>query len=204
MQADILNLKELNQQFDMIESIGVLHHMQEPMSGWKILTDILKPGGMMRIGLYSSIARSMISLARDEIKQRKLGDSDETIRNFRRELMQREYDLQVTGKDDGTKLTPLINKLYAANDFFSLSDCRDLLFHVQEHQFDCLKLKEYISELGLEFIGFNLSNRPELENFQKSLSNVDTSRHLEKWHEYEMANPETFNGMYQFWLQKPL
>ena len=53
MQADILNLDQLNQDFDIIESSGVLHHMDEPLIGWKSLTDILKPGGLMNIGLYS-------------------------------------------------------------------------------------------------------------------------------------------------------
>ena len=41
MQADILDLAKLNKQFDIIESAGVLHHMNDPMAGWKILTDCL-------------------------------------------------------------------------------------------------------------------------------------------------------------------
>ena len=45
MQADILNLKKLNRQFDIIESSGVLHHMENPTVGWEILTECLKPGG---------------------------------------------------------------------------------------------------------------------------------------------------------------
>ena len=37
IQADILDLKNLNKSFDVIESVGVLHHMKDPMIGWKIL-----------------------------------------------------------------------------------------------------------------------------------------------------------------------
>ena len=44
LQADILNLDELGQEFDIIESAGVLHHMNEPMVGWRILADALKTG----------------------------------------------------------------------------------------------------------------------------------------------------------------
>ena len=29
MQADILGLSQLNKQFDIVESVGVLHHMKE-------------------------------------------------------------------------------------------------------------------------------------------------------------------------------
>ena len=37
LQGDILNLKKLNRKFDIIECMGVLHHMKEPMKGLKIL-----------------------------------------------------------------------------------------------------------------------------------------------------------------------
>ena len=47
MQADILDLRELNQKFDIIESTGVLHHMEDPMAGWKVLVGCLNPGGLM-------------------------------------------------------------------------------------------------------------------------------------------------------------
>jgi tetratricopeptide (TPR) repeat protein/2-polyprenyl-3-methyl-5-hydroxy-6-metoxy-1,4-benzoquinol methylase len=57
MQADILDLGILNKQFDIVESAGVLHHMADPVAGWKVLTDCLKPGGLMKIGLYSELAR---------------------------------------------------------------------------------------------------------------------------------------------------
>ena len=48
MQADILDLKEQTKKFDVIESVGVLHHMKDPMAGWRVLTECLKPGGLMR------------------------------------------------------------------------------------------------------------------------------------------------------------
>ena len=56
LQADILDLGMLGKQFDVIESAGVLHHMAEPLAGWKVLTDCLKPGGLMKIGLYSELS----------------------------------------------------------------------------------------------------------------------------------------------------
>ena len=61
MQADILDLGKLERQFDIVESAGVLHHMDDPEAGWKVLTDCLKPGGLMKIGLYSELADSILS-----------------------------------------------------------------------------------------------------------------------------------------------
>ena len=36
MQADILDLGKLDRKFDIIESSGVLHHMANPLAGWRI------------------------------------------------------------------------------------------------------------------------------------------------------------------------
>tara|TARA_B100000787_G_scaffold93930_1_gene69343 strand:+ start:154 stop:381 length:228 start_codon:yes stop_codon:yes gene_type:complete len=60
MQADILDLGNLDKKFDIVESSGVLHHMDDPMAGWKVLTDCLKPAGLMNLGLYSELARPHI------------------------------------------------------------------------------------------------------------------------------------------------
>ena len=48
MQADILDLGELNNQFDIVESAGVIHHMENPIKGWRVLVDCIKPGGLPR------------------------------------------------------------------------------------------------------------------------------------------------------------
>ena len=66
MQADILDLGKLGRQFDIVESAGVLHHMEDPVAGWRVLTDCLKPGGLMKIGLYSELAREHIVEIRQE------------------------------------------------------------------------------------------------------------------------------------------
>ena len=75
VHADILNLANLGKEFDIIECVGVLHHMLDPMAGWKVLTSLLKPGGLMRIGLYSELARQDIISMRDEIRLLGLGTS---------------------------------------------------------------------------------------------------------------------------------
>ena len=51
MQGDILKLDQLERQFDIIESVGVLHHMDDPLAGWKVLVDRLRSDGLMKIGL---------------------------------------------------------------------------------------------------------------------------------------------------------
>ncbi len=35
----------LGRQFDLIECVGVLHHLGDPLAGWRVLVSLLKPGG---------------------------------------------------------------------------------------------------------------------------------------------------------------
>ena len=79
MQADILDLGKLNRQFDIVESTGVIHHMDDPLAGWRVLTDCLKPGGLMKIGLYSEMARQDIVKMRQEISEAGIGSSDAVV-----------------------------------------------------------------------------------------------------------------------------
>lgn len=203
LQADILTLDRLDRDFDLIESIGVLHHMHDPMAGWRMLNRLLRPGGLMKIGLYSQTARAPISLAREEIATRQLGHSDTAIRQYRQELIRRVMDSHKQQEQSDNKLTPQLARIFMGVDFYSLSNCRDLLFHVQEHQFTLPQIEACIAELGLDFLGLDIDKSSKMAVLQKSLPAADRSTDLEQWHRYEQQNPTTFHGMYHFWLQKP-
>jgi len=186
LQADILRLDQLEQKFDIIESVGVLHHMDEPMAGWRVLTDLLKPGGLMMIGLYSELARQNIVGVRKEITLRKVGTSESEIREFRQSLAE-------SNDENHQQLTKL-------SDFFSLSMLRDLIFHVQEHRFTFPQIKKCLDELGLKFCGFE--NKDTISNFRKLHGKNADIYDLALWHQYEESNPSAFIGMYQFYCQK--
>ena len=57
LHGDSLNL-EMHQEFDAVDAIGVIHHMADPAAGLRALIRALKPGGFMKLGLYSRRARS--------------------------------------------------------------------------------------------------------------------------------------------------
>ena len=186
MQADILDLGKLNKKFDIIESAGVLHHMDNPMEGWQLLTDCLKPGGLMKIGLYSELARQHIVKIRHEIKQKDIATSDASIKCFR--------DMIIKSNKDHHK------EVLQFSDFYSLSELKDLLFHVQEHQFTIPKIKDHLDKLGLKFCGFE--EKQTVAHFRQSNKTDNDPYDLYKWEAYEEANPKAFAGMYQFWCQK--
>ena len=188
MQADILDLGSLNRQFDIVESAGVLHHMKDPMAGWKALTNCLKPGGLMKIALYSALARKNIVQMRHEIQELSINSGDVGMKLFRQHVVnsEKEHHKQIL-------LSP---------DFYCLSGVRDLLFHVQEHRFTIPEIKESLAQLDLDFCGFEFRSDKKVDKFNSQVSEQNAVYDLDKWDGFEKGNPTTFFGMYQFWCQK--
>lgn len=189
MQGDILNLGQLEREFDIIESVGVLHHMDQPLAGWKALVNKLRVGGVMKIGLYSEIARQHIVKARRQIREKKYTSSPDDIRQYREEVFAMGNDSEVL-------------KVIGISDFYSLSECRDLLFHVQEHRFTLLQIEDALNNLGLKFLGFELKQSWIRNEFAKRYPEKDSFVSLSLWHQFEVENPDIFMGMYEFWVQK--
>ena len=188
MQADILDLGSLNRQFDIVESAGVLHHMEDPMAGWKVLTDCLKPGGLMKIGLYSELARKNIVQMRHEIQELSIDSGDAAMKLFRQHAVNSEKNHH---KD-----------IVSNPDFYCLSGLRDLLFHVQEHRFTITEIKESLAQLDLDFCGFEFRSDKKVDKFKSQNIAQNAIYDLDKWDVFEKENPTIFFGMYQFWCQK--
>ena len=186
MQADILDLQKLDRKFDIVESAGVIHHMDDPFVAWSILKDCLKSGGLMKIALYSDLARQHIVEMRKEISDKGIGSSDFEMKSFRNMLV----------KSDKTHHKLILN----SPDIFSLSTLKDLLFHVQEHRFNITQIREHLSDLGLQFCGFE--SDAIISHFKLANTEDTDLYNLDKWQAYEEANPRAFAGMYQFWCQK--
>ena len=87
IEMDILDLKNYSKNFEIIESVGVLHHMKEPITGWQILSNILKPNGLLMIGLYSEKARHHIKRIRSIIKNLNYEINDKNIKLLRNEII---------------------------------------------------------------------------------------------------------------------
>ena len=180
----------MEEQFDIVESVGVLHHLLIPEEGLRNLVQRLKTGGLMRLGLYSEIARKDISLTRSLIKDKNLSNSHSDIQSLRNSII------------DNSNLK--FNKLQSVmthNDFFSTSECRDLLFHVQEHCLNLSQINNLLKICGLTFLGFEFFDESVKDIYRLKMPESDEFS-LHDWHEFEVQNPNFFSGMYQFWAIK--
>ena len=124
-----------------MECIGVLHHMERPLDGLKVLLDLLKSEGVLKLGLYSELARKDVVKVRDFIKKEGFNSSLEDIRNLREIIKSKTDDI-------------FYKKISFNYDFYSTSNLRDLVFHVKEHRYSITDLIQIFEDFNLEFLGF--------------------------------------------------
>ena len=189
LHADILQLKDLKRKFDVIESSGVIHHMDDPIAGLRVLHDILEPHGFLKLGLYSETARKGIVKGREFIKSKKFKDTNEDIKICRQLFFKEQKTLSLKNS-------------IQSSDFYSLSSVRDLFFHTKEHRYTIPQISKILDNFGLEFLGFSSLHPSIKQNFSNHFSKDKKNISLENWHAFELKNPDTFLGMYQFWLKK--
>jgi tetratricopeptide (TPR) repeat protein/2-polyprenyl-3-methyl-5-hydroxy-6-metoxy-1,4-benzoquinol methylase len=189
-QADILALGDITRMFDIIASGGVLHHLADPFLGWRTLLSRLRPGGFMHLGFYSQVARRQVVQAREFIAAHGYASTPDDIRRFRRDL---------ASGQAGTEAQSLTK----IPDFYSTSECRDLVFHVQEHRVTLDQIEWFLSDSGLNFIGFEL-DPCVLHQYRIRFTDDPAATNLRNWARFEADNPDTFLGMYQFWIQSPV
>ena len=189
LQSDILQLNSLNKKFDIIESVGVLHHMKEPLKGLEILLNLLEPHGFLKLGLYSKIAREDIIIAREFIQHNRLKSTIDDIRNIRQTII-------------NEKKNKLLRKISLSGDFYSTSSIRDLIFHEQEKQFSLPQISKILTKFNLEFLGFiDLDIKSK---YSELYLNDKNNTSLKNWGDFELSHPNTFRGMYKFWVRKKL
>ncbi|MBI4030314.1 MAG: methyltransferase domain-containing protein [Proteobacteria bacterium] len=187
--GDIAGLGALDKKFDIISSCGVLHHMNDPEAGWRVLTGILKDSGLMNIALYSECGRQDVVAARAIIAKRGYGNDCAGIRAFRRDaarLMKKKH------------LARLLNR----RDYYSMPECRDLLFHVQEHRFTLPRIDRDVRDLGLRLIKMLPPDREVLPRYLKTFPCDPQALNLKNWDKFERKNQETFESMYNLWCRK--
>lgn len=200
-QADILKLdnQELIDklgQFNIIDSCGVLHHLNDPGAGLNTLKRYLKPNGLFRLALYSTRAREHITAFRAPFS--KNGDN---VLNKKYIIQERQKVLETPNNEDH-------QKMIASPDFYSYGGCRDLLFHAKEHTFTPLSLHRYLERQNIDFLGFTNVQALTWKNFRdqfplvkshQAIPSFPSELDLTCWEKFDEINPRSFAGMYHFY-----
>ncbi|MEZ0244878.1 MAG: class I SAM-dependent methyltransferase, partial [Sphingomonas sp.] len=178
------DLHDATGQFDIVLSSGVLHHLADPEAGWAAIAGVLKPGGAMRVQLYSKAARTALQPALDRIAPLlKEPMSDDLLRTVRERL-----------SDDAS-----VNR---SPDFFSLGGVHDLLLHAHEDIFDVPRIRAAIDALGLTLLRFQLPTAGHRQRYESEHPEDPNFRDAAAWERIEQDDPMAFAGMHDFWCVK--
>lgn len=186
-QADLLKLGSIGRTFDLILAGGVLYHLADTVAGWRGLLSLLRGPRLMNVALYSELSRRKITAIREFLGRRQYQPTIEGIRRCRQDLL--------AGLDD-----ELAAELRRTTDFFSASEFRDLLLHVREHCLTLPQIGRFLAENDLTFLGFDVDARIR-QQYRTRFPADRTMTDLALWHTFETENPDTFIGMYRFWVQ---
>jgi hypothetical protein len=143
----------------------------------------------MMVGLYSEAARRGVVRLRQFIAEKGYGSSADEIRRFRQDILAMPESSEIT-------------RVTGAPDFFGISMCRDLLFHVQEQRTSLGEIGAFLKENNLILLGFELDGAAMAE-YRKRFTDDPAATNLDNWQAFEADHPQTFIGMYNFWVQKP-
>ena len=186
VENDLLNLSELDGQFHVIECVGVLHHMQSIADGIGALLGKLHENGLLKIGLYSHMAREPVVYARARIASLGLTAGTDDIRRFRKTVL-------AAPENDA------LRRILDFGDFYTLSNCRDLLFHVHEQHVTIAAIRSLLAGAELRFIGFETTDATLADEYRRRFPEDQAMDDLSHWESVEALNPGAFAGLYQCW-----
>ena len=193
-QADILELAKIfnarRERFQVVECVGVLHHLKNMEQGLAALNQLLVPGGVLHLGLYSKLGRANIAQIRELNATIGMQPSDSNIRQFRRKFI-------------SSKLDQSQQAILSLRDFYNTNCCRDLLFHARESCLTIPQIQNLLDQQGLQFLGFYFFSAEPVQQYKKMFPLDTKQRNLDYWHQFEQRYPDTFRLMYRFHCQKP-
>ncbi|WP_413200782.1 class I SAM-dependent methyltransferase [Nostoc piscinale] len=194
----IYDVEQLPGEFDLINCVGVLHHLPDPIRGIQALAKKLAPGGIMHIFVYGELGRWEIQLMQKAIallQGDKRGDYRDGVQVGRKIF---------SSLPENNRIVKYEKQRWAMEN--QRDECfADMYVHPQEVDYNVETLFELIDASELEFIGFSnpgfwqldrlLGKAPELIERAENLSERQLYRLI------ELLDPEVTH--YEFFLGLP-
>ena len=190
-QRSLLDLKGEGP-FDYINSVGVLHHLREPLAGMKALGSLLADTGLIHLFLYADGGRWEIHRTQSALSRLGAGSGAEGLR-LGRELFQ--------VLPEGNRLRQNYEQRWLI-DTAADSNFADMYLHPQETSYDLRRLFGLIETAGLQFVGFS---NPAVWDLSRLLSGELLERaamlpEREQWLRVEDLDPEISH--FEFFVAK--
>jgi SAM-dependent methyltransferase len=197
-QLKLEDVVSLEGEFDLINCVGVLHHLPDPIKGIQALAVKLAPGGLLHIFVYAELGRWGISLMQQAIalvQGNKRGDYRDGVRVGR--------DIFATLPEDN-RLAKYEREHWAFEN--QRDECfADMYVHPQEVDYNIDTLFALIDASGLEFVGFSNPNYWQLERLlgksPELLARAANLSDRQRYRLIELLDPSLTH--YEFFLARP-
>lgn len=195
----LYDVGQLAGEFDLINCVGVLHHLPDPIGGIQALASKLASGGLMHIFVYGELGRWEIYLMQQAIallQGNQRGDYRDGVH---------------VGRQIFASLPENNRLVKREKERWSLENHRDECFadmyvHPQEIDYNIKTLFELIDASGLEFVGFSNPKTWQLERLLgKNPDLMERAQQLsdrERYRLIELLDPESITH-YEFFLSRP-
>ncbi len=195
-QLSLFDVDQLEGKFDLINSVGVLHHTSDPIRGIQALAQKLAPNGLLHIFVYGELGRWEISLMQ------------EAIALLQGEQRGNYVDGVAIGRQIFANLPETNCLRRREQERWAMENQQDACFadmyvHPQEIDYNINTLFELIDASGLEFLGFS---NPQVWDLQRLIGKapqlIERSQHLTERQRYrliEVLDPQTVSH-YEFFL----
>jgi SAM-dependent methyltransferase len=185
---DLLKVGSLGKSFDMVDCVGVLHHLEDPAAGLAALSGVIPAGGLLHLAAYSRRAREPVAALRDKIAAAGIPSTPDGVRDFRARVRKGAFD-------------PLPPAIVYSPDYYSVSGLRDLLFNARERSFDLPEIVALAAGHGFKWMGLDIPP-PLYPVAQEIFDKAPEELTPDQWDEVEQAAPFAFGGMYSLWFAR--
>lgn len=189
---DLLRFPSHAADYDLVIACGVLHHLPDPVEALEVATSLVRPGGLIKLALYSALARRPIIRARSLLLGM-MGDQQSS-----QQLAVARARLIELLPDD-----PELVHLLRIQEFFDLDGCWDLFLNPCESTFTLPAIAESLERCQLRFLGFEWDDCSPLIQFRALFPSDPDAVNFDYWSCFESRYPQTFLGLYRFWCQRP-
>lgn len=195
MKLDFLDIKIMKKQYDFINCSFSLNEFEDVNKVFKMMKEILKPGGFIRLRINSELGNKNVELLKSKISSSK---------DVKKEKLKFWEDIkkQILLIND-----PQFEFIKKDNSLSSVSNLAHSLFPIRTKNFTIDEIINYISKNDLTFLGWSDFVNKEYKmsifsNYQKEYPNDTNFKNLTNWKKLEIKHPIIFTNSYSFWLEK--
>lgn len=202
---DLVDVGRIPGLFQMINCVGVLHHLKDPTLGLQLLAEKLAPGGILHIFVYGELGRWEIRLMQEALRLLVTGQEQrrlETVEQLAAGLKAGRRLFEIL--PESNRIQKQEKERWATENVDD--ECFvDMYLHPREVDYSITSLFQLIARSGLQFLGFS---NPEFWQLDRVLgSDLDLLEQAQKldpvkqFRLIELLDPVVAH--YEFFLGKP-